>query len=112
VSEARTGTRFPLELTTTIRGSKAKARLKGKTSDLSAAGVYILTDGDFEVGSPVEFDITLPAEVIGASKDVEIRCQGRVVRASHKRKGKTKGKMTKKDGVACVIDQYEFVRTK
>jgi hypothetical protein len=106
VSEARTGRRFPLQLSTTFRGSKAKIRLEGRTSDLSAAGVFIQADGDFEVGSNVEFDITLPAKTIGAKKDVAIRCQGRVVRTSAS--GKKSG--ARKSGVACVIDNYEFVR--
>jgi PilZ domain len=114
VSEARTGKRFPLQLTTTIRGAKlagSKAsKLQGKTADLSAAGVFIQADGDFEVGSNIEFDITLPAEVIGSGQDVEIRCQGRVVRSADPkaRRQRDKGK----GGVACVIDQYEFVRKK
>jgi len=106
VSEARTGRRFPLHLSATLRGAKTKARLEGQTSDLSAAGVFILADGDFEVGSSVEFDITLPAKAIGAKKDVAIRCQGRVVRT-----GSTgKKSSARKNGVACVIDNYEFVR--
>ena len=111
MAEARTGTRFPLQLTTTIRGSKTKSRLQGRTSDLSAAGVFIQAEGDFEVGSSVEFDITLPADVIGAKRDVEIRCQGRVVRSMSSGKSKEKEKSSaRKSGVACVIDQYEFVR--
>jgi hypothetical protein len=105
VSEARTGRRFPLQLSTTIRGSKA-AKLEGKTADLSAAGVFIQADGDFEVGSPIEFDIVLPAVVIGAKKDVAIRCQGRVVRSS----ANPKKEKSRKGGIACVIDNYEFVR--
>jgi len=79
VPDTRTGKRFPLTLATTIRGGKKSVK-KGTTSDLSAAGVFIMADADFEVGTKVEFDITLPAAMIGANKDVEVRCQGRVVR--------------------------------
>ena len=112
MSEARTGKRFPLKLNATIRGAKTSARLKGETADLSAAGVFIQADGDFEVGSNVEFDITLPAEFIGAKKDVEIRCQGRVVRsrAAKAKARDAKQQSVKDSGVACVIDHYEFVR--
>jgi PilZ domain. len=78
VADTRTGKRFPLTLATTIRGGKKTAK-KGTTADLSSAGVFILADADFEVGTKVEFDITLPAAMIGANKDVEVRCQGRVV---------------------------------
>ena len=104
MSEWRTGKRFPLELNATIRGVKTTAKLEGKTADLSAAGVFIFAEGKFEVGSPVEFDITLPAEFIGAKKDVKIRCQGRVVRAGdHPNRGSRKEKAAvKKNGVACV----------
>ena len=50
------------------------------TGDLSAAGVYIRADASLEVGSPVEFEITLPPEVTGGKDDVVIQCRGRVVR--------------------------------
>ena len=35
-----------------------------------------------EIGSPVEFEITLPAEMTGGSENVRIQCKGRVVRAA------------------------------
>jgi hypothetical protein len=107
VPESRTGKRFPLRLSTTIRGGKSARKLLGTTTDLSAAGVHILADGDFEIGSKVQFDITLPAKVIGARRDVEIRCEGRVVRAERGAHNQTK---SKKGGLACVIDNYKFVR--
>lgn len=107
MADTRTGTRFPLTLATTIRGGKKSAK-KGTTSDLSAAGVFIMADADFEIGTKVEFDITLPAAMIGANKDVEVRCQGRVVRTNEE-SGKKK-KPASKGGVACVIDNYEFIR--
>ena len=109
MAETRTGTRFPLTLATTIRGGKKIAK-KGTTSDLSAAGVFIMADADFEVGTKVEFDITLPAAMIGANKDVEVRCQGRVIRASDEPGKKKTKKPAGKGGVACVIDNYEFIR--
>jgi len=74
---------------------------------MSAAGVYIMADTDLAVGSPVEFDITLPAKVLGTPADVEVHCTGRVVRKESGGGGKKK-----KNGVACVIDQYQFIRKK
>lgn len=68
-----------------------------------------MADADFEVGTKVEFDITLPAAMIGAKKDVEVRCQGRVVRANEDA-GSKKKKPASRGGVACVIDNYEFIR--
>jgi hypothetical protein len=52
----------------------------------------------------VEFDMILPAEVIGAREDVHVQCRGRVVRVENL-EGDDPG-----NGVACVIDKYEFVR--
>ncbi|MFI5103652.1 MAG: hypothetical protein ACHP79_01900, partial [Terriglobales bacterium] len=63
------------------------------------------------VGSPIEFDITLPAAVLGTPTDVEVRCTGRVVRKdTETAAGSNAGKKKKKNGVACVIDQYKFIR--
>ena len=106
MSEARTGKRFPLELPIRIRQKKGAAVDKGTTADMSASGVYIQAKTDLAVGSSIEFDITLPANVLGTPTDVEIRCSGRVVR---KEDSDVKGKK-KKNGVACVIDQYKFIR--
>jgi hypothetical protein len=101
--EARTGKRFPLELPIKIhKGETGDA--KGVTGNLSAAGVYIRADASMEIGSPVEFEITLPPEMTGGQENVTIQCKGRVVRADETGEG-GEGR-----GVACVIDSYEFVR--
>ena len=104
VSEARTGKRFPLHLPIKIHNESTTADAKGTTGNLSAAGVYIRADASLEIGSPVEFEITLPPDVTGAQENVVIQCKGRVVR-SDPTGGTPDGK-----GVACVIDSYEFVR--
>ena len=80
MSEARTGKRFPLHLPIKIHKEDSSAEATGMTGDLSAAGVYIRADASLEVGSPVEFEITLPPEVTGGKDDVVIQCRGRVVR--------------------------------
>ena len=108
MSELRTGKRFPLSLPITIHGKKFSRVKTAKTSDVSAAGVYIEADADLEIGTKIEFDISLPAKVAGTDTDVEIVCKGRVVRINNTGK-KAKGR---KAGVACVIDQYKFVRKK
>jgi hypothetical protein len=107
--EARTGKRFPLELPIKIHKGESGADAmgadtKGVTGDLSAAGVYIRADASLDVGSPVEFEITLTPEMTGGTENVKIQCKGRVVRADETGKG-GEGR-----GVACVIDSYEFVR--
>jgi hypothetical protein len=108
MSEARTGKRFPLELPIKIhrKGGDDSAT----TADMSSAGVYIMADTDLPVGSPIEFDITLPASVLGTPTDVEVHCTGRVVRKEAEGSGKAEGGKKKKSGVACVIDEYKFIR--
>ena len=105
VSDARTGKRFPLELPIKIHQSDAPGEAKGVTGNLSAAGVYIKADASLEMGSPVEFEITLPPEMTGGQEHVVIQCRGRVVRTDDSKKDASGSR-----GVACVIDSYEFVR--
>jgi len=107
VSDARTGKRFPLELPIKIHKADTAGEASGVTGNLSAAGVYIRADASLEVGSPVEFEITLPPDVTGGKEDVVIQCRGRVVRTDEPATGTTPGDNR---GVACVIDSYEFVR--
>jgi hypothetical protein len=102
--EARTGKRFPLELPIKIHEENTSGSTKGLTGNLSAAGVYIRADASLEIGSPVEFEITLPPDVTGGQENVTIQCKGRVVRSD------PTGSSPDGKGVACVIDSYEFVR--
>ena len=104
MAESRTGQRFKLQLPIRIQQANAQRRHQALTYDLSAAGVFINAKLPFRVGSRVNFDITLPAPIIGASNDVKIQCSGRVVRIEDKSKAK------KRRGVACIIDRYRFVR--
>ena len=107
MAEARTGKRFPLQLPIKIHKEDAVVDTSGITGNLSAAGVYIRADAALEVGSPVEFEITLPPEVTGGKDDVVIQCRGRVVRTDEPNASAESGDSR---GVACVIDPYEFVR--
>ena len=98
VSEARTGKRFPLELPIKIHGLDQGST----TGNMSAAGVYIRGNPALEIGSNVEFEIALPPELTGGNENVIVQCKGRVVR-------KDAG-ADDAQGVACVIDTYDFVR--
>ena len=103
MADARTGTRFPVHLPIKVLGtSQAKTELEGTTENISGAGVYIWVDQALEVDSRVEFEITIPAPAIAAEQDVVLHCIGRVVR--------TDPQSAEKSGVACVIDEYDFVR--
>src|SRR5258707_12711299 len=98
VSEARTGKRFPLELPIKIQGLEQGS----VTGNMSAAGVYIRGNAALEIGSNVEFEIALPPELTGGKENVIVQCRGRVVRKD--------GGGEEAQGVACVIDTYDFVR--
>ena len=101
MSDARTGRRFPLTLPVKIKGGTSR-RSQAATTNMSAAGVFITTNLPFKKGSKLNFQITLPAPVIGATSDVEVKCTGRVIRVDTPARGKRRG-------VACVIDRYQFV---
>lgn len=104
MSEVRTGKRFEVHLPIKVTSNQSPEAHEGETDNLSAAGVFLSLDSSLEVGSLVEFDITMPASVIGSDKDVRIHCNGRVVRSEGPKEG------GKNSGVACVIDRYEFIR--
>ena len=106
MSEARTGKRFPLELPIKIHKQDSAGDASGVTGNLSAAGVYIRADAALDVGSPVEFEITLPADAIGGKENIRIQCRGRVVRKD----APAGSDPADAHGVACVIDSYEFIR--
>lgn len=111
--ESRTGRRFPINLPIKLKESNVVSATKGITKDVSAAGVYIHAKAALKVGTPVEFDIILPPEVIGSrGEEVQIHCRGHVVRADREKKAKLKlkGKAETHGGVACVIDHYKFIR--
>ena len=104
MDDGRTSKRFPVHLPVRVKGaSEAVAGAEvGSTDNISAAGCYLVVDHAYEVGSEMSFEITIPAEVINAPKDMHVRCTGRVVRNDSVSADKT--------GVACVLDSYEFVR--
>src|SRR5581483_2884524 len=101
----------PIELNITLPGAKEVAKRLGvspsRTAEiLNMVDMQVESPEDVPVGSPIEFDITLPAKVLGTLSDVTVRCTGHVTakRRSIKKRGK-------KGGVSCVIDTYRFLRT-
>jgi len=110
--DVRTGKRFPLQLPITISEAQSPRKHRGTTANVSAAGVYVRAEKPLKVGAKISFDIMLPGQVLGTAHDVKIRCAGRVVRAeSNRRAPRTKPAAREKlRGMACVIDQYRFIR--
>ena len=91
--------RFPLHLSASVK-AEGSAYL-AETENISANGVLFAMDNDVPVGSMVDFTILLPADVVGARKDVQFDCRGRVVRSFEDRGRR---------GVGVVIDEYHFER--
>lgn len=98
-TELRTSVRFPLRLPIAIKtlGEEHQA----ETQDISAGGVLFHLESEMKVGSPIEFRISMPAAVLGATTDVLVTGLGRVVRCN------VEGK---RRAIAAVIDEYRFER--
>jgi hypothetical protein len=97
--EMQSAARFPLHLAASVKtqGSAYAA----ETENISANGVLLAMDNDVPVGSMVDVTILLPAEVVGARRDVQVDCRGRVVRSFEDRGRRA---------VGVVIDEYRFER--
>jgi hypothetical protein len=101
--------RFPIKLPVALKSANNQPGVSGQgmigetveTENISANGVLFRMDADVPVGSPVDFTISLPADVVGAEADVQVDCRGRVVR-SFDDGGRR--------GVGVVIDEYRFER--
>lgn len=97
--DMRSSVRFPLELPVEVRAHRE--RFDAMTKDISAGGVLFYMDSAVEVGSIIEFSISMPAKIIGAEKDIVVNCVGRVVRSEPE---------GERSAVAAVIDEYTFER--
>ena len=97
--EMQSAPRFPLHLSASVTAQGGA--YTAETENISANGVLFAMDNDVPVGSMVDFTILLPAEVVGARRNVQIDCRGRVVRSFEDRGRR---------GVGVVIDEYHFER--
>jgi len=91
--------RFPLHLSASVKSGGTA--YSAQTENISANGVLLAMEKDVPVGSMVDFTILLPADIVGARRDVQIDCRGRVVR-SFEDQGRR--------GVGVVIDEYQIER--
>jgi c-di-GMP-binding flagellar brake protein YcgR len=98
--DLRSSTRFPIKLPVEVRAEEAD-QLPAETKDISAGGVMFYVEKSMAVGSRIEFNISLPAAVLGTPNDVNVQCVGRVVRCSDE---------GSRRAVAAVIDEYRFER--
>jgi PilZ domain len=98
-TELRTSVRFPLRLPIAITTSGEEHQ--AETQDISAGGILFHLESEMTVGSPIQFRISMPAAVLGASTDVLVTGLGRVVRCN------VEGE---RRAIAAVIDEYRFER--
>ncbi len=98
-SELRGAVRFPVKLpiSVTVEGEQVQA----ETFNISAGGVLFHLESDMQIGSNIEFQIAMPAAVLGATTDVMVMGSGRVVRCNAE---------GERRAVAAVIDEYKFER--
>src|SRR5215471_20745282 len=100
-AERREARRFTMTLPLRVFPHDSRGlELAAHTRDVSYRGLYFLADAKFSVGSAIEFVITLPEQVT-QSGDVNIRCQGQVVRVEPTSNGSL--------GIAAKIERYEFL---
>jgi hypothetical protein len=100
-SERREARRFTMSLPMRVlTGEAQQHELNAHTRDVSYRGLYFLAEAGFAVGSEIEFVITLPQQVT-QSGDVNIRCQGQIVRVEPTDNGRI--------GIAARIARYEFI---
>lgn len=101
-AEKRRAQRFPLALPVAIRLPEDNEQTTVRTKDISSTGVYIEFNTPLEVGSSLEFVLTLPAEIT-KGRTVRVKCKGKVVRVDQTSPGNGVG-------VAATIERYEFLR--
>jgi hypothetical protein len=100
-ADRREARRFTMSLPMRVLPREAKGReLDAHTRDVSYRGLYFLADANFDVGSEIEFVITLPQQVT-QSGAVNIRCLGEIVRIEPTENGRV--------GIAARIARYEFM---
>ena len=97
MSEQRRSKRFelrlPLEL---VRSGSERVSQMCETKNVSSNGVLFRTSLAIELGSAIEYLITLPGGRNGA--EVRIRCVGKIIRQASDAE------------IAATLERYEFVR--
>src|SRR5881409_2632654 len=65
---------FPIKLPISVKSAAGASATE--TQNISANGVLFQLDSEMPVGSLVDFTISLPADVVGATSDVQLDCRG------------------------------------
>jgi len=98
--DKRATRRFPLRLPVAVAGDEPAAQ-SAQTRDVSARGICFFVDSAMDVGSGIDFTLTLPPEIT-LTESIRVRCRGKVLRVED---SAPEGKVA----VAAVIEEYEFL---
>jgi hypothetical protein len=104
--ERRATPRYDLSLPIVVRvvPHKRSGSCHGRIRDISARGIYFITDEEFTPGAELEFTVALPVGVTQGT-EVSIHAHIRVLRAEERREDDTTY-----TGVAAVIEGIESIR--
>ena len=101
-AEKRNHRRFDLALPVQVRVQSVAAQWQETaTNDISARGIYFRAQGDFEKGTMLECEVTLPPELCPGGKSMRVKCSGHIVRVERRDED---GSI----GVAAALENYEF----
>ena len=106
-NERRRYQRYQLNFPCSIRRPQVRSRLNDleiqtETKDVSRCGVYVEVAENWELGSPIECLLQVPAKIFGG-RPAMIRCRGKIARIEQLSEGRT--------GVGATIDHVAFLRT-
>jgi hypothetical protein len=93
----RSAVRFPLHMEVLIRAEGAD--IHATTEDVSSTGILFTAATLPAVNSRIEFQMKMPAAIMGGTEAVLLQCVGRIVR-HHQTAGKNMA--------AAVIDEYSL----
>ena len=104
--EQRRTRRFTLQLPLFVTpAGEESVPFSGVTKNISSGGVLFTSGKEPDVGSPIEYVVTLNAS---GPQPVNLRCIGKVVRAE--RESGVADNPTGGYEVAATLERYEFVR--
>lgn len=101
--EQRKHRRYNLPFPVLVRSKdRGEPPIETSSKDISASGIFLVLSEEFALGTELEMEVTLPAELTGG-KSVQLRCRGKIIRMEHMN---SEGKI----GVGASITRYEFIR--
>ena len=94
--------RFPIQLPVQVKVGDGRLQHEVQSRNISSRGIYFEFAAPVDVGSRVEFLLTLP-ERVTKGKALQVHCFGKVVRVERGGGGGSKV------GIAATIERYLFV---